>query len=579
MRPLVPLALSLLIAACGDGEPLSPPDARLPDGGRYRGDVVNGLLQGQGRVDYPNGSGYAGQFKDGQWQGQGQWHGRNGEVYTGGFDHGLFHGQGTLIAHGATYTGGFVNGRRQGEGTLKEAGVSYRGGFKEDKYSGEGHIELDDGSQYQGWFAQGKPNGEGTRSDAAGNQFSGTFVDGLLEGHGTFSNADGDQYIGNFHLNQLNGRGRYENAAGDVWIGAFKEGVLSGKGEMFASDGSHYKGEFADWRFSGKGWLALADGSVYSGTFENDTYQGQGTLTLKDGSSQSGHWLNGQRIRDTQGHLLPDPLEVGLLNQGRLLDQSLAAIPSSTAAIELYSLVLAGDGKQSVFMREADYVTGMLASRFGAIGQVTLANHRDHLADRLMASRETLSRSVQTLAARSGPEDLVFIYLTSHGTSEHELVLDQPRLQLGDLPADELAAVLAPLNGRDKVVVISACYSGGFIPALKDEKTLVMTASRADRVSFGCSEEADFTYFGDALFAQALNQTDDLQQAFELASRHVAEREIADNYEASQPQIWAPKGVLAHWQRLRQQQAKRALSDAMPLDTTQLDTQQPATTH
>jgi hypothetical protein len=579
MRPLVPLALSLLIAACGDGEPLSPPDARLPDGGRYRGEVINGLLQGQGRVDYPNGSGYAGQFKDGQWQGQGQWHGRNGEVYTGGFDHGLFHGQGTLIAHGATYTGGFVNGRRQGEGTLKEAGVSYRGGFKEDKYSGEGHIELDDGSQYQGWFAQGKPNGEGTRSDAAGNQFSGTFVDGLLEGHGTFSNADGDQYIGNFHLNQLNGRGRYENAAGDVWIGTFKEGVLSGKGEMFASDGSHYKGEFADWRFSGKGWLALADGSVYSGTFENDTYQGQGTLTLKDGSSQSGLWLNGQRIRDAQGHLLPDPLEVGLLNQGQLLDQALAAVPSSTAAIELYSLVLAGDGKQSVFMREADYVTGMLASRFGAIGQVTLANHRDHLADRLMASRETLSRSVQTLAARSGPEDLVFIYLTSHGTSEHELVLDQPRLQLGDLPADELAAVLAPLKGRNKVVVISACYSGGFIPALRDEKTLVMTASRADRVSFGCSEEADFTYFGDALFAQALNQTDDLQQAFELASRHVAEREIADNFEASQPQIWAPKGVLAHWQRLRQQQAKRALSDATPLDTTQLDTRQPATAH
>ena len=566
MRPLVPLALSLLIAACGDGEPLSPPDARLPDGGRYRGDVVNGLLQGQGRVDYPNGSGYAGQFKDGQWQGLGQWHGRNGEVYTGGFDHGLFHGQGTLIARGTTYTGGFVKGRRQGEGTFKEAGVSYRGGFKEDQYWGEGHIELDDGSQYQGWFAHGKPNGEGTRSDAAGNQFTGTFVNGLLEGHGTFSNADGDQYIGNFHLNQLHGRGRYENAAGDVWIGTFKEGVLSGKGEMFASDGSHYKGEFADWRFSGKGWLALADSSTYSGTFENDTYQGQGTLTLKDGSTQVGYWLNGQRIRDAQGHLLPDPLEQGLLNQGRLLEQALAAVPPSTAAIELYSLALAGDGKQSVFMREADYVTGMLASRFGAIGQITLANHRDHLADRVMASRETLSRSVQTLAARSGPEDLVFIYLTSHGTSEHELVLDQPRLQLGDLPADELAAVLAPLKGRDKVVVISACYSGGFIPALRDEKTLIMTASRADRVSFGCSEEADFTYFGDALFAQALNQTDDLQQAFELASRHVAEREIADNYEASQPQIWAPKGVLAHWQRLRQQQAKRALHAAAAPD-------------
>jgi CHASE3 domain sensor protein len=89
-----------------------------------------------------------------------------------------------------------------------------------------------------------------------------------------------------------------------------------------------------------------------------------------------------------------------------------------------------------------------------------------------------------------------------------------------------------------------------------------MTASRADRVSFGCSEEADFTYFGDALFAQALNATDDLQQAFEQARAHVAEREIADNYEASEPQIWAPKGVIAHWQRLRQQQAQKALQSA-----------------
>jgi hypothetical protein len=68
-----------------------------------------------------------------------------------------------------------------------------------------------------------------------------------------------------------------------------------------------------------------------------------------------------------------------------------------------------------------------------------------------------------------------------------------------------------------------------------------MTASRADRVSFGCSEEADFTYFGDALFAQALNQTDDLQKAFKLAKEAIAEREQTDGFEASEPQIWAPK--------------------------------------
>ena len=562
MRSLAPLALTLLLTACGDGESLLPPDARLPDGGRYRGELVDGLLQGQGRIDYPNGSWYAGQFDKGQWHGQGEWHGSNGELYRGGFQQGLFHGQGTLSTGDSNYTGSFKLGRRDGEGTLKEHGMTYRGEFKSDQYSGLGRLELEDGSQYQGQFAHGQPNGEGQRSDASGNQFSGHFVNGQLDGVGSFNSAEGDSYVGGFKQNQLHGKGRYENADGDVWIGAFKEGALSGKGELIGADNSHYIGHFSDWRFSGQGRLNLPDGSFYIGQFDNDSYQGQGTLVLTDGTVQSGHWINGQRVRDADGKLLPDTLELGLLAQGRLLEEALANVPASTPAVELYSLTLGGDGKQSVFLRESDYVSNMLASRFGAYGQIRLVNHRDHSGDRPMATRENLRRAALTLAERSGPEDLLFIYLTSHGTAEHELVLDQPRMELADLPADELASVLAPLKNRDKIIVISACYSGGFIPALKDERTLIMTASRGDRVSFGCSEEADFTYFGDALFAQALNQTDDLEQAFKLAKATVAERELADNFEASEPQIWAPKAVLARWQALRKQQARKALQSA-----------------
>ncbi|MCU7248955.1 C13 family peptidase [Pseudomonas koreensis] len=566
--PLAPLALTLLLAACGDGESLLPPDARLPDGGRYRGELVNGLLQGQGRVDYPNGSWYAGQFDKGQWHGQGEWHGSNGEVYRGQFQQGLFDGQGTLTTHGSSYTGGFKLGRREGEGTLKENAMTYRGEFKADQYSGLGRLELDDGSSYQGQFAHGKPNGEGQRGDASGNQFSGHFINGQLEGNGTFNSADGDIYVGGFKNNQLHGKGRYENADGDVWLGQFKEGALTGKGELIGADGSHYIGSFNDWRFSGQGRLNLSDGSFYIGQFDSDSYAGRGTLVLTDGTVLTGTWINGQRVRDADGKLLPDTLETGLLAQGRLLDDALASVPASTPAVELYTLTLGGDGKQSVFLRESDYVANMLATRFGAYGQIRLVNHRDHLTDRPMATRENLRRAAQTLAERSGPEDLLFIYLTSHGTAEHELVLDQPRMELADLPADELAAVLAPLKNRDKIIVISSCYSGGFIPALKDERTLIMTASRADRVSFGCSEEANFTYFGDALFAQALNQTDDLEQAFKLAKATVAERELADNFEASEPQIWAPKTVLSHWQLLRKQQARKALQSAALNDGT-----------
>ncbi|MGH8331978.1 MAG: C13 family peptidase [Pseudomonas sp.] len=559
MRPLALLALTLLLTACGDGESLLPPDARLPDGGRYRGELVNGLLQGQGRIDYPNGSWYAGDFDKGQWHGQGEWHGSNGEVYRGGFNLGLFDGKGTLTTSGSSFTGGFKAGRRDGEGTLKENGMTYRGEFKADQYSGLGRLELEDGSSYQGQFAHGKPNGEGQRGDASGNQFTGHFVDGQLEGNGTFNSADGDIYVGGFKNNQLHGKGRYENADGDVWLGQFKEGSLNGKGELIGADGSHYIGQFSDWRFTGQGRLNLSDGSFYIGQFDADSYSGHGTLVLTDGTVQNGTWINGQRVRDADGKLLPDSLELGLLAQGRLLDNALSNVPASTPAVELYTLTLGGDGKQSVFLRESDYVSNMLSSRFGAFGQIRLVNHRDHLVDRPMATRENLRRAAAALAERSGPEDLIFIYLTSHGTSEHELVLDQPRMELSDLPADELAAVLSPLKNRDKIIVISSCYSGGFIPALKDERTLIMTASRADRVSFGCSEEANFTYFGDALFAQALNQTDDLEQAFKLAKATVAERELADSFEASEPQIWAPKTVLSHWQLLRKQQARKAL--------------------
>lgn len=104
------------------------------------------------------------------------------------------------------------------------------------------------------------------------------------------------------------------------------------------------------------------------------------------------------------------------------------------------------------------------------------------------------------------------------------------------------------------MLVISACFSGGFIAPLQDDKTLIMTAARADRVSFGCSEENDFTYFGRALFEQALQQTDDLGQAFALAKRFVSEREQAEDFEASEPQLADAPEVQKAWNALRQQQ-------------------------
>jgi len=571
MRPLsllAPLSLALLLIACGDGEPLLPPDAVLPDGGRYRGEVVDGLLQGPGRLDYSDGSYYQGPFKDGQFSGLGEWRSKHGELYNGEFQRGDFHGQGSLTySDGSRYEGGFANGMPSGEGHLKSSQLEYRGEFSKGQYNGLGKLQWSNGASFQGQFKKGEPNGQGVLTDAEGNEYVGTFDNSQLNGQGSFKSLGGDLYSGQFRDNQFHGKGRYQSADGDVWSGRFTHGSLTGKGEFKGSDGSHYAGQFSDWSYHGEGRLSLADGSIYQGNLAYGKYQGIGSLTLGDGSQQSGTWQNGRLIRDAQGNAIPDALATGLLEQGRLLDAAIAKLPASTPAIELYALTLAGDGKQSVFMREADYVGNLLQERFAAHGLITLVNHRDHLADRPLATSASLSRSVQALAERSGEEDLIFIYLTSHGSAQHELNLDQPRMQLDDLPASELAALLEPLKDRHKVLVISACYSGGFIPKLQDDKTLVITAARADRVSFGCSEENDFTYFGRALFAEALQQTDDLQRAFTLAKGSVAEREKTDGFEPSEPQIWPAKAVLAQWRKLREQQAERALNTALEVQS------------
>ncbi len=553
MRRFTPLLFACLLVACGDGEPLLPPDAVLPDGGRYRGEIVDGRLQGQGRIDYPNGSHYRGGFKDGQWHGQGSWQGANGDRYEGEFRQGLFEGQGRFsYATGGVYEGQFRGGSLNGEGRYTEAGLSYEGNFRDGLYHGQGKLQHD-GTTYQGAFANGQPNGEGSRSDADG-EYSGTFVDGQLNGEGAYRGNGGDHYIGRFENDLFHGQGRYEDADGNVWTGGFEHGELSGPGEYVGIDGSRYKGAFERWQYQGEGQLQQPDGSRYQGQFHAGRFHGPGTLTLADGTEQRGTWRAGRLSHDATGKRLPDPLEIGLLRQGPLLADMLEAVPASTAAAELYSLTVAGDGRQSVFMREVDYVDALLAERFAARGQITLVNHRDQLTERPLATRETIARAVRTLAERSGAEDLIFIYLTSHGSADHQLALAQPRMALEDLPATDLATLLQPLAERDKVVVISACYSGGFIEPLKSPNTLVITAARADRVSFGCSEESDFTYFGRALFAEALQQTRDIVQAFTLAQARVAEREQADHYQASEPQIWAPQQVVEHWRVLNEPQ-------------------------
>ena len=99
--------------------------------------------------------------------------------------------------------------------------------------------------------------------------------------------------------------------------------------------------------------------------------------------------------------------------------------------------------------------------------------------------------------------------ITAHGDREHRLSASQPPLALASLTPTALARMLQDCGVKWRVIVVSACYAGGFIEPLRDDNTIVITAAAADRTSFGCEPGRDFTYFGEAYFRDALAGRDD----------------------------------------------------------------------
>ena len=71
---------------------------------------------------------------------------------------------------------------------------------------------------------------------------------------------------------------------------------------------------------------------------------------------------------------------------------------------------------------------------------------------------------------------------------------------------------------------------------LRDERTVVITASAADRTSFGCSDDRHLTYFGEAFYRDALPSASSLRLAFEAAREAIAKREAAEGIRESLPQ-------------------------------------------
>ena len=527
------------------------------DGSTYTGEVdTAGLLNGQGRLLWTNGEEYSGDFKNGLFHGQGKYTAPGLYSHEGKYRNGLAHGPGTATyVSGEQYEGEFVNGDMDGQGTWTTldgtvySGEVRRGGLRH----GQGELTLANGDKYIGEFKDGMMHGTGRYTTAGGDIYEGDFVEDSFTGQGSHTTADGRVYTGQFDAWTAKGKGEMTDEEGNRWVGVFEYGFLTGEGTYTGADGSFYEGGFEYNYYDGKGKYRDAAGNFYEGEFSSGNKHGEGIYTyaepVDDIKTFTGKWKYGTLIEGDHQFTIHSGgaiAEHAIYNQQQILEKTLAALkPGNPAQPDLFILGIAGWGEQEVFRREIKFLQQDLAPRFNATERsVFLVNSQRDIHSQPLATITSIEQTILRLGeVMDQDDDILLIYATSHGSRESGLALSHRGLALTDLSPDVLGDMLDKSGIKHKVVVVSACYSGTFVDAVKNSTTMVLTASSENRRSFGCADESRFTYFGQALLEQAIPHTDSFSAAFEQAKSLVEQREQKEDKKPSKPQIHTTENI------------------------------------
>ena len=250
--------------------------------------------------------------------------------------------------------------------------------------------------------------------------------------------------------------------------------------------------------------------------------------------------------------------------------RSVAALAQERPGVaDVYGLVFAPYAAEDVFLRESTMVARLLAERFDAAGRVLhLANHPTTAGELPWATPLNLKRAVEALAGRMDREnDLLVVYLTSHGASDYRLAASHWPLDIDPISPGELREALDAAGIRHRVIAVSACFSGGWTGPLGGDHALVMTAADATRTTYGCGKLSELTFFGRAVFDEQLRKTRSFERAFAAAVPVIRQREDeagkADGF--SNPQISVGEKIRPYLAALEQRlEAARPAGAAKP---------------
>ncbi len=227
------------------------------------------------------------------------------------------------------------------------------------------------------------------------------------------------------------------------------------------------------------------------------------------------------------------------LAEHRRLERAIAGLARQRAGtVDAYLVAVALDS-DPVFGREARAAAAVLARRYGAQGRTIVLAGSDGTAPSALPRGSPASLAIalaRVAELMDENEDALILYSTSHG-ARFGLYYNDADNGYGAISPNRMRAMLDGLGLRNRLLILSACYSGIFVPVLASPTTAIVTAAAADRTSFGCAADNDWTFFGDALINRALRKPQPLPAAFTEAQGLISGWETQVGQPPSQPQI------------------------------------------
>lgn len=223
-------------------------------------------------------------------------------------------------------------------------------------------------------------------------------------------------------------------------------------------------------------------------------------------------------------------------SQPKLLKAEAAKLtPHRKGETDIYAIGIAG-WPMDVFLKEVDGGLAAIGTTLPIKNRtLRLINHPATVASVPLATEQNFAAAVHAAGSvMDKKDDVLVLLMTSHG-DRNGVGLQVPFKTIALTPS-EVATTFDHEGIKNRVVIVSACFSGIFVPPLQNDSTIVMTAADANHTSFGCAPENDWTYFGDAFFRQALQPGTDFQNAFDRARVLIQGWEVMDHAPPSNPQ-------------------------------------------